>query len=177
MKRFLLAVSLGASLWSASTFAEQATPTSAPKTKAVDFTGTEALSILGISAFKCEVRFGRPQILAKVTMVVGRTEAGKAIEEETLVIEMGRGFPPITKSTVGMAIRSDSDRLILIHDSMMMDKTIPAGFRLDYAAYAPDGIYDDGLVIFAYEARDKTKRPTKRTECVRYLGMRFSFRD
>ena len=171
MKRELVIFSWLLSLACVEIRAQGLTLVQPPRTKAVELTGSEALMILGIQAFKTEVRFTRPQQITRVTMVVGRLLAGKIHEEET-ALEEYHGMPPVTAFKVGLAWRPDTRLLTTIAGDGMISQTASDGFTFDYPSLAPDGIYDNGLVIFAYEPRDKSKRPATKNDCLRYLGMR-----
>ena len=157
-------------------FAQVSTLVQSPRTKHAEFTGSEVLFILGIDAFKCEVRFTRPQKVEKIALVVGRTENAKNIEEETNLGEY-RGFPAVSSYTVGLALRPEQKQLITILDGGMTLLPLPDGFKYDYSRSSGNGIYDGGLVIFAYEPRDQAKEPTSKVDCTRYLGVRLYLKD
>ena len=148
-----------------------------PRPKVADFSGSEVLRLLGIPAAKAEILLNRSYRSVRAELVVGN-RVGASIEETPLAGSAGAPlFPPDNKVTVGFAVFPEKRLFKLIVEMSTVDVPMPEGVAYDFPSMNPAGIYEDGLVIFAYEARNDEKPVRGKADMNRYLGVRIRLSD
>lgn len=153
------------------------TLTAAPRTKAIALTGSEALSILGVTAAKTELTIVRPYRQVRAGIVAGQLVNGDYVERalggsiEMPSMVMGQ------KIIAGFAILPEKKTITLIFGTGTMQMPLPDDYAYDLTLSSPAGIYQDGLLIFAYEPKVEGKAVNGRADTKRYLGLRITFDD
>ncbi len=153
------------------------TLTAAPRTKAIPLTGSEALSILGVTAAKTELTIVRPYRQVRAGIVAGQLVNGDYVER---TIGGSVGMPSMLmgqKIIAGLAVVPEKKLITLIFGTGMMQSPMPDNYTYDLELSNPAGIYQDGLLIFAYEPKVEGKAVSGRVDTKRYLGLRITFDD
>ncbi len=153
------------------------TLTAAPRTKAIPLTGSEALSILGVTAAKTELTIVRPYRQVRAGIVAGQLVNGDYVER---TIGGSMGMPSMLmgqRIIAGLAVVPEKKSITLIFGTGMMQSSMPDDYTYDLEMSSPAGIYQDGLLIFAYESKVEGKAVNGRADTKRYLGLRITFDD
>ena len=70
--------------------------------------------------------------------------------------------------TVGFAALEQKRRFMLFIEGSSAEVDMPPDFKYNYSSMVPNGLYQDGMMIFAYEPKDPMRGVRGKADMLRY---------
>ena len=132
---------------------------------------------MGLTGAKAEITLARPYRQVMAQIVIGKRENNVTVEQQLHGSISVPIMPASSKVTAGFVVLPEKQEFVLFIQGATMEVDMPPGYTYDFQTMNPAGIYEDGVLVFAFETIDPNIGVTRIAEMKRYVGVRIHLYD